>query len=269
MPPTLPPHHGRKATLDILRAPCATHRVESVDSAVAPNLPGGLGYRLFRAVPRVPDGAVLWLLDGNGAFDFLTAGMLERVPGLAVIGLGYQTDEQFARAERVYDYTPGGDRPDPHHPGRRAGGVTGFLPLLTGALRTEGEAGLRVDPARRMIWGHSFGGLCVLAAMAGGFARHAMASPSVWWDEPAAMALARRVAFSRPTPVLLSLGDREQRTGSTGPAPQGPPPAALRLAGVLRARPGVALHLTVHPGAGHIATLPASLPETLSAAAAR
>lgn len=269
MAPSLPPHHGRKAALDILRLPCASHRVEMFDSKVAPNLPGGIGYRLFRAVPRAGDGAVLWLLDGNGAFDFLTPEMLETVPGLAVIGLGYQTDEQFARAERVYDYTPGGERADPHHPGRRAGGVAGFLPLLTGALRSEGEAGLRVDPDRRMLWGHSFGGLCALAAMAGGFARFALASPSVWWDEHSALALARGVAFSRPVPVLLSLGDREQRTGSTGPAPQGPSPAALRLAEVLGARPGVDLRLTVHPDAGHIATLPASLPQTLSAAAAR
>ncbi|MFT3690096.1 alpha/beta hydrolase [Paenirhodobacter sp.] len=265
MTPSLPPHHGRKAALEILCAPCATHRIEVFDPAVAPNLPGGLGYRLFRAVPRAGDGGVLWLLDGNGAFDFLTPGMLERVPGVAVIGVGYQTDEQFARSERVYDYTPGGDRPDPHHPGRRAGGVAGFLPLLTGPLRAAGEAGLSVDPARRTLWGHSFGGLCALAAMPGGFARHALASPSVWWDEPAALALAR---CARGT-VLLSLGDREQRTGSTGPAPQGPPPAALRLAEVLRAQPGVDLRLSVHPGAGHIATLPASLPDALSLAAAR
>ncbi len=271
----LPPHKGRKATLDILHLPCATHRVESFTAAAAPNLPGGAPYRLFRAVPHAGRGPhpVLYMLDGIAAFDFLTVDLLAQVPDLAVIGIGYATEQQFARAERVFDYTPtpdGQSWPDPHHEGRIAGGGPGFIARLIGALRQEAEARIQVDPARRMLWGHSLGGLCALQVMAqvpGAFARYAAISPSIWWSEALAQEMIARVTLAPGTPVLMAMGDSEKRTGS-GETPAGPPPLTLAAARQLRARPGVDLRLQIYPGAVHIATLPASLPAALSLAAA-
>lgn len=279
--PPLPPHRGRDARLAILGTPPGTHDVESfvMDRAGGPE--GAPATRVFLARPKAapPAGGfpLLTMLDGNAAFDFLTAEMLEAVPGLAVAGVGYDTEKQFARAHRVFDYSPpeapgAPPRPDPHHPGRMAGGAEAFLAHLTGPVRAEVEARLPVDPARRTLWGHSFGGLCALytlTAHRGAFARYAIISPSVWWDATLAGRLVESARFdpALPTPVYLALGDREKRTGSDGPPPDGPAPATMALAARLGALPGIGLRQEVYPGAVHIATLPASLPATLALAA--
>ena len=96
-------------------------------------------------------------------------------------------EAELARERRTLDFTapdgPGdGLRPDPVHPGRTAGGAAIFHDRLTGPIRAAAEAGLPVDPARRTLWGHSFGGLFTLYALLarpGGFARYAAISPSI------------------------------------------------------------------------------------------
>lgn len=294
-----PGHAARPALLRIFDAPCATHRLAQRPA------PGG--YRLFLAVPRTeaPAGGwpILYLLDGNAAFDYLTAAHLARAPGLVLAGVGYDTDRQFARERRVLDFTPpeagagplrldrpphapragpeaagpgpdgagpgDGIRPDPAHPGWMAGGAARFLDRLTGPLRAAAEAGLAIDPARRALWGHSFGGLLVLYALLarpGAFARHAAISPSLWWDAP----LMGRIAAAAPRgarPLLVALGDREQRSGSLGPPPDGPAPATLGFLADLARHPGIAAELHVLAGLKHIETLPASLPLALPFAA--
>lgn len=279
--PPLPPHGGRDATLAILDTPPESHDVETFvlpgDAARA----GMPATRIFLARPRAAPPArgfpLLTMLDGNAAFDFLTPALLEAVPGLAVAGVGYDTDKQFARAPRVLDYSPpeapgAGPRPDPHHPGRMAGGAEAFLDHLTGPVRAAIAARVATDPARGTLWGHSFGGLCTLYAMTartGAFARYAIISPSVWWDAALAGRLVDGARFdpARPTCAYLALGDREKRTGSDGPPPDGPAPATMALAARLGARPGLDLRVEVYPGAVHIATLPASFPATLALAA--
>ena len=143
------PDHARKeATLDILRADPVTHRMDQITVATGP------GHRLFRAIPKGEPPAdgwpVLYLLDGNAAFDFLTADHLAMVPGLMLVGVGYDTERQFARERRTLDFTapdgPGdGIRPDPVHPGRMAGGAAQFLDRLVGPLRDAAEAGLPIS----------------------------------------------------------------------------------------------------------------------------
>lgn len=270
-PAPLPPHRGRDAQLDILAKPVASHRLSSL------TLPDGSverpATRLFLATPRgaAPEGGfpVLYMLDGNAAFDFLPPALLESAPDLVVAGVGYDTEKQFSRAHRVFDYSPptapgAPPHPDPHHPGRMAGGAGDFLARLTGPVRETAERGLRVNPARRTLWGHSFGGLFSLhtaLTRPGAFARYAAISPSVWWNEAQLRDLAGRACFdpARTTQLYLGLGDREKRTGSDGPPPDGPAPATMALADKLRPLPGLDLTVEIYPGAVHIATLPASL----------
>lgn len=241
----------------------------------------GPGHRLFIAVPDAapPPGGwpVLYLLDGNAAFDFLTPAHLAMVPGLVVVGVGYDTDRHFARERRVLDFTapdgPGdGIRPDPVHPGRMAGGAAQFFDRLTGPLRAAAEAGLAIDPARRSLWGHSFGGLFTLYALLTrprAFARFAAISPSIWWDEPLIRRISGQAGRMRaPPPLLVALGDREKRSGSDGPPPAGPAPATMRFVADLRARNGLAPRLHVLAGLAHIQTLAGSLPLVLPFAAA-
>ena len=84
------------------------------------------------------------MLDGNAAFDFLTPGDLAMAPGLAIVGIGYDTDRQFARERRTLDFTApdglgDGLRPDHVHPGRMAGGAAIFHDRLIGPLRAAAE----------------------------------------------------------------------------------------------------------------------------------
>lgn len=228
--------------------------------------PDGGRYRLFIARPRGDVRRAVYLLDGNAAFDDLTPGMLALVPGLLVVGVGYETGERFDPVRRALDYTPageGGILPDPQAPGRMSGGARDFLRRLEGPLReAAGDPGVM-----RTIWGHSFGGLCVLQALLGGasgFSRFVTASPSVWWDEARVRRMERAEARGE---VLVVLGDREKRTGSSGPEPAGPSPVTLALAARLAARPGVSVRVEVLGGHGHGATLAGSLPLALGFAA--
>lgn len=271
---TVGPDHARARTeLRIFRSGAPTHDLDQIAVATGP------GHRLFVAVPKAPAPAggwpVLYMLDGNAAFDFLTPGHLALAPGLVVVGVGYDTDRQFARERRTLDFTapdgPGdGLRPDHVHEGRMAGGAAIFHDRLTGPLRAAAEQGLPVDPARRTLWGHSFGGLFTLYALLArpdGFARYAAISPSIWWDE----ALIRRIAARAAPgalPLLVALGDREKRSGAEGPPPDGPAPATMAFAAELRAHPGHRARVHVLPGLVHIQTLAASLPLVLPFAGA-
>lgn len=281
----LPPHRGRTAALDILGAPVASHVLSSrvlPRDICGPSEDGVPAVRLFLALPKAPAPAggwpILYLLDGNAAFDFLTPALLEAAPGLIVAGIGYDTDKQFARAHRIFDFSPpdapgAAPRPDPHHPERMAGGAERYLARLIGGIRTEVERGLPVDPARRTLWGHSFGGLftlyCALTRPES-FARFVAISPSVWWDETLVSRLVgnRVIAEGAARPLHFAMGDSEKRTGSAGPKPDGPPPPTLRMIERLRSAPaGLEISAEVYPGAVHIATLPASLPGALGLAA--
>lgn len=264
-----PDHARKKAALKIFQTGAPTHHLTQETVACGP------GHRLFIAVPKgsAPDGGwpVLYMLDGNAAFDFLTPQHLALVPGLVLVGVGYDIERQFARERRTLDFTapdgPGdGIRPDPVHPGRMAGGAAIFLDLLTGPLRNEAERDLPVDPRRRSLWGHSFGGLFTLYALLSrpdSFAQFAAISPSIWWDEP----LIRRVAAQAPPsplpPLLVALGDREKRSGTDGPPPDGPAPATMSFVDDLRRQPGLDPQVHVLPGLAHIQTIAGSLPLAL------
>lgn len=265
------PEHARNdAVLRIFHDDVPSHRLTQRTVAVGP------GHRLFIATPMAapPPGGwpVLYMLDGNAAFDFLTPGDLAQAKGLVVIGVGYDTDRQFARELRTLDFTApdptaagaqgDGLRPDPVHEGRMAGGAALFHDRLTGPLRAAAEEGLAIDPARRTLWGHSFGGLFTLYALLArpqGFARYAAISPSIWWDEP----LIRRVAQAASPaalPLLMALGDREKRSGTDGPPPDAPAPATMRFLDDLRRHPGHQAQVHVLPGHAHIQTLAGSFP---------
>lgn len=269
-----PDHALRQAELQILRSENPTHNMLERTVATGP------GHRIFLAIPKTdpPESGwpILYLLDGNAAYDYLTATHLTLAPGLVIAGIGYNTDRQFSRERRTLDFTPpdgtgDGIRPDPVHVGRLAGGGAVFLDRLIGPLREAAEQGLRIDPQRRTLWGHSFGGLFTLYALLSrphAFARYAAISPSIWWDEP----LMRRIAAQAPAamalpPLLVALGDREKRSGSDGPVPDGPAPVTMHFLETLREFSGLRPTLHVLREHVHIQTLAGSLPLVLPFAA--
>ncbi|KAI5245725.1 putative siderophore esterase IroE-like protein [Aureobasidium subglaciale] len=135
---------------------------------------------------------VLYILDGNALF--LTASeILWRSAsnsfyhgGGIVVGVGYQdiptqTGSLFS-SQRNTDLTL---REHDVHAG--LGGADAFLDFISREvrplLRTQFED---VEIGEEAIFGHSFGGLCVLHALfnkkGGVFDAYFAASPSVWWD---------------------------------------------------------------------------------------
>lgn len=239
----------------------------------------GRRYRIFRAEPPgcpPPEGyAILYLLDGNAAFKALTSDLLRAVPDLILIGIGYETDAPFSVTDRWLDYTPplgpDGPAPDPSRPDRMAGGADLFLAALTGELRRVAEAGLTVDPRRRSLWGHSFGGLCVLYALftlPSSFSRFIPVSPSLWWGA-GVMELVEGDAAPRPGPaasVLIMLGDQERRADQPSFAGPGPARVTLQLAERLGRRRDLRTRLQVLEGMAHGPALIASLPSALAEA---
>lgn len=234
---------------------------------------GGRTFQLFLAVPRQAPPAtgfpLLYMFDGNAAFDALTPAHLEAAPGLALAGIGYDTELRFDVMNRSLDYTPAETPPAAN--GRRTGGADAFLDLLAGELREMAESGLPVDPDRRTLWGHSLAGLCTLYALMsrqGAFRRYVSVSPSVWWNDRWLLEYEARAdrVFSE-TRALVMLGDAERRSNPAGPHWDGPAPHTLELVSRLRDRPGLELSMEIFKGLGHAATLPASIAPTLAFAA--
>lgn len=273
----LPPHAGRNSEHRILRDPGPTHRVEVIDASDIPHPaagPGDAPYRLFRAVPlgAVPEGGwpVLYMLDGNAAFDFLSAALLATVPGLVVIGIGHATDQQFDRIGRARDMGFPGQGTGSRGGTPPGGGAPAFIALLLNALRQRAEAGLPIDGNRRSIWGHSLAGLFVLRLMLGqpdGFARYASISPSLWLGGDELWRMLDQAPPQGPLRLYLASGNREKRTGSDGPEPTDAPAAFHALLARLRRCEGIGMSHQIYDGARHIASLPTSLGPVLRFAA--
>lgn len=233
----------------------------------------GRTFQLFIAIPRADPPAegfpMLYMLDGNAAFDALAPAHLEAAPSLALAGIGYDTELRFDVMNRSFDYTPTEVPPAPN--GRRTGGADAFLELLAGELRELAERGLPVDPARRTLWGHSLAGLCTLYALMakpGAFGRHISVSPSVWWNDQWLLDYEARIDRGSPeTEVLAMLGDSERRSNPAGPHWDGPAPHTLELVLRLRERQGLTVAMEIFAGLGHAATLPASIAPALAFAA--
>jgi predicted alpha/beta superfamily hydrolase len=264
-----PPRQPQPAELAIFNAGISSHRLERHLVTA-----GGRVFRIFLAIPYAEPSArghpLLYMLDGNAAFDALTPAHLEAAPRLALAGVGYDTDLRFDVVARSFDYTP--VETPPSSGGRRTGGADAFLHLLTGELRGQIESALPVDLSRRALWGHSLAGMCTLHALLtrpGAFSRHICVSPSIWWNDRWMLDLeAATPPTDRAARVLIMLGDAERRSNPAGPHWEGPAPHTLEMAERLRKRPELAVDLHVFAGLGHAATLPASLEAALALASA-
>jgi len=237
---------------------------------------GGHTHRIMLAVPPAPPPAqgwpVLYVLDGNLLFTPTAQLMRNRfargpgVPtqGAVVVGLGYAGAQVLDLDARTWDYTPPAPGPATDERGRREGGADVFLDFLDATVRPLVERAARVDAARQTLFGHSYGGLCVLHALftrPGAFQNYVAASPSVWWRsgfilQEQARFLAERRADAPTLRLWVSQGEREAEL------PADPARAAIArerrgtdrlhtLLDGLRGAPALDLRFTTFPGADH------------------
>src|SRR5690606_32628935 len=168
-------------------------------TVLAAGTPDARRLRLY--VPTgAPPGAgwpLLVLLDGDWVWPLqpLPTDCAVLIPGhdAGPAAAGHAATAQTsaaAQARRALDFTPpapdGGRWPDPRRPAWQCGGADAFLDALLGPMLDWADAQAPLDPARRSLYGHSYGGLCVLYALTrhpGRFARMICASPSLWWQD--------------------------------------------------------------------------------------
>jgi len=252
---------------------------------------GAAGTHLARPLRlHAPDGPpppagwpLLVLLDGDWVWPPRPAP--DALARCAVLIPGHGPAGPRALARRALDYTPpapdGGLWPDPRVPEWQCGGADAFLDELLGPMMDWAGAQTAIDRGRASLYGHSYGGLCALYALArrpGAFAHTICASPSLWWREGLAGTLLDGLRLSpppRPLRLTLMAGTLEEwhaqpRDPAAPQARQGGVPTlpalralAERLAGI----PRLDCRLELLEGVGHGEALPASARRAIELAA--
>ncbi|WP_079904661.1 alpha/beta hydrolase, partial [Salmonella enterica] len=189
-------------------------------------------YRVWTAIPNKaapPSGyPVLYMLDGNAVMDRLPEALLKQLADHSppvIVAIGYQTNLPFDLNGRAYDYTPApgikrdGSENNPRFH-RKTGGGPAFRQLLERHIAPQVEQGITINPERRGVWGHSYGGLFVLDSWLSSsfFHIYYSASPSLSRDN---FALLNRLTAVKPSPFChkkliimegsASNGDSRQR----------------------------------------------------------
>ncbi|MFD2183336.1 alpha/beta hydrolase [Rhodoplanes azumiensis] len=196
----------------------------------------GLEHRVYVARPHgkppSPAGYPLILItDANAAFATVAEAVSLRsrrteVTGVvpaAVVGLGYPIDEPLDLVRRTFDYTPAprGPLTMPPRPDGSGwppvGGADRFLDFIEADVLPAIGRDVPLDPTRRTLFGHSFGGLFTLYALftrPGLFRTCVAASPSIWFADRVILAHERDfVAALRPDAdlrLLITMGGCEQ-----------------------------------------------------------
>ncbi|QPF75296.1 alpha/beta hydrolase [Roseateles sp. DAIF2] len=166
----------------------------------------GQDYRIWLGLPVGEPGPrgypALLALDGQAAFALMDpqrprSGLPAReftrlkrgslAPGL-VVGIGYASGDPVDIDARALDYTPPAgcspcDQLSPRH-----GGADRFLDFIELELLPLLGRLYPLDPARRTLFGHSYGGLFTVHTLLSRpalFARYWASSPSLWFDDHA------------------------------------------------------------------------------------
>ena len=162
-------------------------------------------YRVWLAIPKhvvtsnastqyksTQGAASLFMLDGNSVMARLNEPLLKTLAthdAPVLVAIGYQTSLPFESASRSLDYTPadvsGLPSKDPRNPERMSGGSSQFRELIVSEIIPWVESEVRLNPQRKALWGHSYGGLFVLDSALNGqqFSHYFAASPSLGWAD--------------------------------------------------------------------------------------
>uniref|UniRef100_A0A9E8CL44 Alpha/beta hydrolase-fold protein n=1 Tax=Bosea sp. NBC_00436 TaxID=2969620 RepID=A0A9E8CL44_9HYPH len=232
----------------------------------------GLRYRLLISVPEGPAPArgfpSLVLVDGHALFPVAaTAARLQAqrpeatsIGPAVVIGIGYPDGRPFDAERRQRDLLP------------VPGGADRFLDMIVDEALPVVTQIAPLDPSRRALAGHSYGGLFTLHALftrPGLFEAHVAGSPSIWWQDRAILASEEAFRRSGSAPagrLLITVGGHEQ-----APTLAVTPQRAERLAqarmrdnaaemaGRLSASGRVDCSFTEFPGENHVSVIPSML----------
>jgi predicted alpha/beta superfamily hydrolase len=137
------------------------------------------------------------------------------------------------------------------------GGGAAFEAFLLEDLKPFIEAKYPADPARSVLFGHSFGGLFaanVFADRPDAFAAYIIGSPSVWADPGVVSRVAASVGRAHGERIYLTVGEAEDRASGYGGTRMHD--GFTALAATLRGRPNVVLKTQVYGGETHLSYYP-------------
>jgi predicted alpha/beta superfamily hydrolase len=234
-------------------------------------------YRLLISVPEGPAPArgfpVLVLVDGHALFPVAaTAARLQAqrpeatgVGPAVVIGIGYPDARPFDAERRQRDLLP------------VPGGAARFLDMIVDEVLPAAAEIAPLDPARRALAGHSYGGLFVLHVLftrPGLFESLVAGSPSIWWQDRAVLASEeafRRGGSGPAGRLLITVGSHEQAPvlAVTSQRAERLAQARMRdnaaeMAERLTVSGRVACDFTEFPGENHISVIPSMLSRTVA-----
>ncbi len=142
---------------------------------------GGEPYRIFLSIPTGEPPAEGWPLlvttDGKCHLSFAVASLLLRPPiprermsvGASFAAIGYPSDEPYNAMRRAWDLGPPPVKSYPPYfeggPPVLIGGTGELLDSIEHELLPKIADMVRLDPARRSLFGHSFGGLFTLFSL--------------------------------------------------------------------------------------------------------
>jgi predicted alpha/beta superfamily hydrolase len=219
--------------------------------------------------------ATIYLLDANFHFGLVTEltrymALDGELPETLVVGVGYPSRRSLKATSdrafllRSYDLTPIRDLSEETMVGKwlkvkkvATGGAESLVSMLRDQLMPFIERRYRSDSTRRVIVGHSFGGLFTLHALFSDhrlFKGYVAASPSLWYGE--------RIMFRReedyaghhsrlPVHLFLAAGDREDEANHQMAS------NVVHFAAKLRSRryAGLQLSTALLPDCGHSASV--------------
>ncbi|PDO85347.1 Salmochelin siderophore protein IroE [Kosakonia sacchari] len=225
-------------------------------------------YKVWTAIPNKKPPAsgypVLYLLDGNAVMDRLSDELLQKLSQRdppVLVAIGYQTDLPFELTARAYDYTPATQSSPQNLRGRTGGGSAVFRRLLEQTIAPLAEKDLAIDPQKRALWGHSYGGLFVLESFLSSDFFHTFYSavPSLDRNNAALLSALERVntAQSRQKSVWFMEGDGDRKTRDEN-ATSDVLTALSQTVSRLRSR-GIPATYRLYPGLTHGAMFAASM----------
>jgi predicted alpha/beta superfamily hydrolase len=254
-------------------------------------------YRIFiyrpDTAPPQQGWPVLYMTDGNAvigtAVDVMRAQANypsgTNVGHGVIVTIGYPQDAAYDPLRRSWDLGPPPGQTYPpffeKSPEVRTGGAEEFLGFIMEEVGPMVEASFPIDPNRRALFGHSFGGLFVLYSLftrPSAFTNWIAASPSIYWENRAIdrfyEPFARNPCTTDNAELYLSCGEYE--TDKLAPFQLGAGDEAERLAqkkitlndvhaldlmerlNNLPARP-IRVRFEIHPGENHMSLLPVAV----------
>ena len=238
------------------------------------SLDGERHYKVWTAIPNAAPPAegypILYALDGNAVMDrvsdSLLAQLTQKTPPV-IVAVGYQTTLPFDQNARAYDYQPTvkENSADSGRDSRKSGGSEAFRQLLQNTIVENVERGMKIDPRRRAIWGHSYGGLFIIDSWLASsrFRIYFSASPSLGRGNASLldkMAEAKADAFSQKSLYLMEGAVATQRVSSAGA--EETRGNVLQTVSLLKKK-GVAVNWWPYPGLSHGEMFNASLQSAL------